>query len=144
MPDFSFLDNNTNGSIRINAKQASSAKPRKREPGMLQKMLALLLIGGCVYAVISMNHPYVERYVSAQQFGEDWPLTVGDGHVRAYRDNLCITFVNRGREYAANGIARNPMWGFSKISAIEKPGHTCQLLVAIGLELQKQVQGSKD
>lgn len=138
MPDFSFLDDKSDdGTIRI---RTSNPPPRqtKTQPASnaWSTLLALFVVGGCVYAGITMNKQFEQQYVSAAQMGTEWPLKVPSGYVRAYR-NQQITFVSGGKEYGVNGSARGRLAGHEDIESITVPGMGVGELLNIGLKLQK-------
>jgi hypothetical protein len=90
-----------------------------------------------------MNPTHKDAYVSAATMGEEWPLTVPDGVVRAYRNGR-ITFVRGGREYGVNGTARGANSGCEAIETIERQGHNCTPLLDVGLKLQEQMHRAGD
>jgi len=49
--------------------------------------------------------PSNERFVTAEQFGDAWPLTVESGTLRCER-GIIVVFVHNGQRYAMNGTAR--------------------------------------
>lgn len=90
--------------------------------------------------VVQRTAEYSQRFVSSDEFGERWPVTVKDGWVRAYRFPTKITFLHGGSEYAVNGIARGKAFGFTPVDAIHRQGDWSDLgvFLSIGLELQQQ------
>ena len=141
MPDFSFLDGGSPGdTIRIDTTRrsriAKHAKPAGK-PTLLNTVVALLLMGGCVYVGMKMSPPYIERHVSREQMGDDWPLRVAEGKVRAYTTDMRITFVFNGNEYAVNGIARGHRYALRSVDEIARDGRNAAGLLEVGLALQR-------
>jgi hypothetical protein len=156
MPDFSFLkdDDKPDRPIRVNAPAGRRKAHTRKKPappmddktkgclGCLGIIVVSLVIGAIVGPQRSLVTPdYEQQFVSAARLGDGWPLTVKDGYVRAYRKNLCITFVRGRNEYGLNGIARGNAWGFKDIGSITSPGRTAADLLPIGLDLQNKAHG---
>lgn len=84
-------------------------------------MLMSLLFAGCGASGESNSSSAPSKYISANEFGDRWPLLVESGYVDCERGG-CVVFRSGGETYAINGNAMS--WkarrGYSDLEPIWK------------------------